>query len=88
MSKLLVEIVTPSKKVFSGEAYMVSVPGINGSMGFLPGHVGLVSPLGCGKVDISNSIDSKNSSSKHFSIKGGYVQVFEDNVVILAEHVE
>lgn len=88
MAKLSVEIVTPTDKVWTGEAYMVSAPGLGGSMGFLPGHVGLVSPLGEGKVSVSNSASSADSSAKHFNIKGGYVQVFDDNVVILAEHVE
>ena len=88
MSKLNVEIVTPSSKVYAGEAYMVSVPGVSGSLGFLPGHVGLVTPLGKGKVSISNSDKTDDSSAKHFNIEGGYVQVFDDNVVVLAEHVE
>ena len=88
MAKLNVEIVTPSSKVFTGEAYMVTVPGLAGSLGFLPGHVGLVTPLGKGKVSISNSDKSDDASAKHFNIEGGYVQLFDDNVVVLAEHVE
>ena len=88
MAKLNCEIVTPSSKVWTGEAYMVSVPGLAGSLGFLPGHVGLVTPLGKGKVSVSNTDKSDDSSAKHFNIEGGYVQVFDDNVVVLAEHVE
>ena len=88
MAKLSVEIVTPSSKVFTGEAYMVTVPGVSGSLGFLPGHVGLVTPLGKGKVSLSNSDKSDDASAKHFNIEGGYVQLFDDNVVVLAEHVE
>lgn len=88
MGKLHVEIVTPSSKIFEGEAYMVSVPGLNGSMGFLPGHVALSSCLSKGKVSVSDSENSNDSNSKHFNIDGGYVQIFDDNVTILAEHVE
>lgn len=87
MAKLKVEIVTPKEKVFQGDAYMVSVPGINGSIGFLPGHVGLVSALGKGKVSISDNEHSDSPNAKHFTIEGGYVEVFNDNVVVLAEHV-
>lgn len=88
MSKLNIEIVTPSDKVYTGQAYMVTVPGLSGSLGFLPGHVGLVTPLGEGEVSISDTDNTKDASAKHFKIKGGYVQIFNDNVVVLAEHVE
>lgn len=87
MARLSVEIVTPSDKVFTGETYMVSVPGINGSMGFLPGHVGLVTPLGKGKVNLCDD-ESMSKVSKTFEIEGGYAQVFDNKVLILAEHVE
>ena len=30
------EIITPDKSLFKGEAKLVSVPGVDGSMGFLP----------------------------------------------------
>lgn len=88
MAKLNVEIVTPSKKVFTGDAYMVNVPGAAGSMGFLPGHVSLVAALGKGEVSLSDNVNSADSSAKTFNIEGGYVQIFDDNVLILAEHVE
>lgn len=87
MAKLNVEIVTPTEKVFVGEAYMVSVPGLSGSMGFLPGHVGLVSPLGSGSVVLSDTDNANDSSAKKFNINGGYVQIFDDNVLVLAEHL-
>ena len=87
MAKLKIEIVTPTEKFFQGDSYMVSVPGINGSLGFLPGHVGLVTPLGKGKVFLSDT-QNVTDSSKSFEIEGGYVQIFDDNVVILAEHVK
>lgn len=88
MAKLNVEIVTPSAKVFTGEAYMVTVPGLAGSLGFLPGHVGLVTPLAKGTISVSNTDKSDDASAKHFNIEGGYVELFNDNVVVLAEHVE
>lgn len=87
MAKLSVEIVTPTEKVFKGDAYMVTVPGLSGSMGFLPGHVGLVTPLGEGRVVLSDTDNINDKSAKGFSIQGGYVQVFDDKVVVLAEHV-
>lgn len=87
MSKLNVEIVSPSEKVYTGESYMVTVPGASGSMGFLPGHVALVTGLGEGTVSLSDTVNA-NDAKKTFKIKGGYVQIFNDNVVVLAEHVE
>ena len=45
MAKLICDIVTPAAKLYSDEAYMVVVPGVEGEMGFLHGHVPLVSAL-------------------------------------------
>ncbi|MDO5329317.1 MAG: F0F1 ATP synthase subunit epsilon [Coriobacteriia bacterium] len=85
-NKINCQIVTPDDKYFEGEAYMVVVPGIDGSLGFLPGHVPLVSPLGAGQLSISDTVNSNDG--KKFNIEGGYVQFSDDNIIILAEHVE
>lgn len=87
MSKLSVEIYSPSNKVYDGQVYMVTVPGIMGSMGFLPGHVGLVTPLKSGIVKLSSSESLNNSSDKTFKISGGYAQIIDDKVIILSDNI-
>lgn len=86
LTMLNCKIVTPDKLYFQGQANMVVVPGINGSLGFLTGHVPYVCPLGVGNVYVSDTLSS--ADGKCFKIQGGYVEFKDDNVIILAEHVE
>ena len=39
MAGLVCDIVTPAAKLYSNDAYMVVVPGVEGEMGFLQGYV-------------------------------------------------
>ncbi len=82
MAGLVCDIVTPEKKLFSGEAYMVVVPGTEGEMGFLQGHVPLVSALANGVVRVQ---DEGGKTEKRFDVQGGYVQVTGEKVIVLAE---
>ncbi len=81
--KILFEIVTPERLVFSEEVDEVIVPGSLGEMGFLPGHVPLLSTLQIGEM-------SAKSGGKeiHFAISGGFVEIHEDHVILLAETAE
>lgn len=83
MAKLICDIVTPAAMLYSDEAYMVVVPGVEGEMGYLHGHVPLVSVLADGVVRIQND---KESADRHrFALQGGYVEVTSDKVIILAD---
>jgi F-type H+-transporting ATPase subunit epsilon len=81
MAGLVCDIVTPAAKLFSNDAYMVVVPGVEGEMGFLQGHVPLVSVLADGVVRIQAE---NGSEQKRFALQGGYVQVTGQKVIILA----
>ena len=48
MAGLVCDIVTPAARLYSDDAYMVVVPGVEGEMGFLQGHAPLVSVLADG----------------------------------------
>ena len=52
MAKLILEIVTPEAKTFSGEVDMVVLPGVEGELGILPMHVPLMTQLLPGEVRI------------------------------------
>ena len=47
---LRVEVVTPEKKIFSGEASMVQARTLSGDLGILPGHISLLGVLVDGEV--------------------------------------
>jgi F-type H+-transporting ATPase subunit epsilon len=75
------EILTPDKKLFSGDAEYVYVPGQGGGIGILNKHAPLIAALKAGEVKVRD-IHKKEQT---FTIKGGLVEVKYNNVVVLAE---
>ena len=75
-----VEIITPDKSLFKGEATLVTVPGVDGSMGFLNNHAPLITVLKAGEVKVKT-----DTSEELFAIKGGVVEVMNNSVIVLAE---
>jgi F-type H+-transporting ATPase subunit epsilon len=75
-----VEILTPDKALFKGEATSVVVPGISGSMGFLKDHAPLITVLKAGEVKLKTA-----EGEKTFAVNGGVVEVMNDTVLVLAE---
>ena len=82
MAGLVCDIVTPVAKLYSSDAYMVVVPGVEGEMGFLKGHVPLVSVLSDGVARIQVEQDGEQI---RFALQGGYVEVTGNKVIILAD---
>ncbi|NQU34809.1 MAG: ATP synthase F1 subunit epsilon [Bacteroidetes bacterium] len=74
------EIITPDKTIYEGEAELVQLPGIDGSFEILNNHAPLISALKQGKVKIK-----KNGKEEFFDIKGGVIEVLDNKVLILAE---
>ena len=75
---MFVDIITPDRKVFSSEASVVTLPGVNGSFQILNDHAALVSTLQKGELTADKSV---------FQIEGGVVEVLNNRVLILAEGV-
>jgi len=78
---LNVEIVSPEKRIFSGEASMVSARTLDGDLGILPGHTSLLGVLVNGEVNIKGV----DGSSTTFTVNGGFLSVNKDRVSILGE---
>jgi F-type H+-transporting ATPase subunit epsilon len=78
---LRVEVVTPEKKIFSGEASMVQARTLSGDLGILPGHISLLGVLVDGEVVVKET----NGQSTTFTINGGFLSVNKDRVSILGE---
>ncbi len=76
------EILTPEKKLYSGEVYGVQMPGISGSFEVLEKHAPLVSALKAGRVKV---LKDKQSHVAFFDITGGFVEVLNNKVTLLAE---
>ena len=79
------EILTPEKKLFSGNVYGVQLPGISGSFEVLEKHAPMVSALGAGKLKVLN--DKTGSNTTSYSIQGGFMEVLNNRVVVLVEKV-
>ena len=82
MASMTCDIVTPVKKLFGEDCYMVVVPGVEGNMGFLPGHAQLMSTLADGVVRVYSDA---NTVSSTYALQGGYVQVTGEKVIVLAD---
>ena len=78
-----IEIATPEKMVLDKQVEYAEIPGKDGYMGILPGHAALLSELGAGDLSITAS-----GKVEKYKISGGYVEVRDDHVRVLADSVE
>jgi F-type H+-transporting ATPase subunit epsilon len=78
---LLCEIVTPERIVYTNEVRMVVAPTIDGEIGIMALHAPLVSALKPGEIRVMYGDDKV----EWFAISGGYIQVHEDKVIVLAD---
>ena len=81
---MTLEILTPEKKIFSGEVYGVQLPGIDGSFEVLDKHAPLVSALKSGKLKILKD----KSNTETFAIQSGFVEVLNNKATVLVEGAE
>jgi F-type H+-transporting ATPase subunit epsilon len=81
--KIQLEVVTPERRVLAEPVDMVTVPGLGGELGILPGHTPLISQLQTG---VLTYVQEGKSSSLHVS--GGFVEVRDDHVSVLADLAE
>jgi F-type H+-transporting ATPase subunit epsilon len=82
------EILTPERKLYSGEVYGVQMPGISGSFEVLEKHAPLVSALKAGRVKVLKDKPTGSGGQQHFSyfdIQGGFVEVLNNKVTVLVE---
>ncbi|MAF22642.1 MAG: ATP synthase F1 subunit epsilon [Roseibacillus sp.] len=76
----LLEIVTPERKVFSGEVENVYLPGSEGELGALPGHAPLVTGVSPG--ELRYKVDGK---IEELAIGSGFAEVTQEKITILAD---
>jgi F-type H+-transporting ATPase subunit epsilon len=82
--KLTVEVVSPEKRVWSGEATMVSARTLEGDLGILPDHAPLLGVL----VDGVVAIKALDGEKINFTIHGGFISVSKNRVSILGESAD
>ena len=79
------EILTPERKLFSGDVYGVQLPGINGLFEVLDKHAPLVSALKTGTLKI---LKDKVNNTSSYTIKSGFVEVLNNKTTVLIEGAE
>ncbi|MEC9382492.1 MAG: ATP synthase F1 subunit epsilon [Pseudomonadota bacterium] len=80
-SKINFEFVSPESSLFSGEVVSVLLPAKEGDAEILPLHAPFMTALRVGIVEIKIS----ESENMKFLIDGGFADVANDNVTLLAE---
>lgn len=76
------EILTPERKLFSGDVYGVQLPGITGLFEVLNKHAPLVSALKAGRVKI---LKDRTNDLAFYEIQSGFVEVLDNKVTVLVE---
>jgi F-type H+-transporting ATPase subunit epsilon len=78
---MTLEILTPEKKIFSGDVFGVQLPGIGGMFEVLDKHAPIVSALKAGQLKILKD----KSTTTIYTIQSGFVEVLNNNTTVLVE---
>jgi len=78
---LLLEIITPEKVIYKDEADEVIAPTVDGEIAILPNHVNLLTQVSPGEL-----IVKKGNNLQHLAITGGFLEVTNNKVSVLAEY--
>jgi F-type H+-transporting ATPase subunit epsilon len=79
------ELVTPERLVLSEEVYMVVVPGAEGEFGVLQGHAPFMSTVKDGELKV---YDRDGATPRIIRVQGGFAEVSETGLTVLAENAE
>lgn len=78
---MTIEIISPEKKIFSGEVHLVQLPGTIGSFEIMNNHAPTISTLESGRIKVI----SKEGDVQYFDINGGVVEVSKNIITVLAD---
>jgi len=78
-------VVTPERQLARETVVEVTIPGLEGALGVLPGHAPLMTELGIGELSYH---DAAGKESDHLTIIRGFAEVLPDRVTVLAETAE
>ena len=86
-NKLQLSIVTPDRLVLTEEVDQVNVPGIEGDLGILYDHAPILTTMRPGRFSYE-LLGEKGKETIYMIISGGYLEVTDNRVIVLAEAVE
>lgn len=79
-NELSIEIMSPAKSVEDQLCKYAVVPGSSGYFAVMPKHAKMISEIGTGILSLDNE--------KHFFVAGGYINIYENQVKVLADVLE
>jgi F-type H+-transporting ATPase subunit epsilon len=77
------EIVTPERRVLETRVDEVRAPGVQGGFGVRERHAAFMTALEAGRLTYV-----VNGQEHHYAIGGGFLQVMDDRVIVLADGAE
>ena len=83
MARLQVDIVTAEGRIFAGETDTLTAPGSDGQLTILPSHAPLITSLEDGDLKYMD-----NGTEHHIALLGGFMEVNENKVTVLANAAE
>lgn len=78
------QVLTPENIVFDEMVISFAAPGGIGYLGVLTNHAPLISLLKTGTLTITD----KNKTKQYFEIKGGFLEVNQNEAVLLVDEIE
>jgi len=81
---MIVEIVSPSGRVFSGHASRLQAPGVEGSFEVLKNHAPMIAAIDIGQIIVTDD----EAGPIAFATSGGFVEVQHNHVIVVAETAE
>src|SRR5262245_65753430 len=82
-TSIRLEVVTPERLVLTEDVDEISIPGSEGYLGILPGHLPLLTMIGTGVLSYR-----KGTKKVSYAVSGGFAEVLPDRVIIMADTLE
>ena len=80
MPMLTVAVISPERVLFEGQTPSLVAPAHDGEVGILPQHAPMMALLGSGELRLG--------SGERFRVRGGFLQVADDQVRVVTEWAE
>jgi F-type H+-transporting ATPase subunit epsilon len=78
-------VVAPERQLLQETAVEVTIPGLDGAYGILPGHAPMITELGIGELSYRTTTSSQPIL---LAVVWGFAEVLPDRVTLLAETAE
>lgn len=85
---VLFELISLDGVKFSGDAYEILLPTLDGEIGVMPGHMPLISVATTGVISVRRNSNDKDDMMDHFAISGGVIEVADNKLSVLVDEAD